>query len=87
MGSAYIPYKRLLSRMAISGHNSSSIGKLLGISYSTMRNKMKGQAPFTLEEALRVRQILAPEEKLEDLFEKTAQNEKKASRARVTVSA
>ena len=81
MSPIYIPYRLLLARMSLSGLRSSDVAERLGISFSTMRNKIKGVAPFTLEEAIRIRQILETDERLEVLFEKTAQGERRSSRA------
>lgn len=48
------------------------IAHKLGISYNTFLLKLKGNYPFTLDEALRVKEVLQTELSVEELFSKAA---------------
>lgn len=55
----------------------SFLSKKLNISIKSLFNKMHGATEFTLSEVLKIKQIVAPNKTLEDLFE--CEEEKKIS--------
>jgi hypothetical protein len=80
MGSVYIPFKRLQAYMSVAGLSSGGMAEELGISYSTMRNKLKGESQFTLSEIKSIRRILKTKEDIDILFEKTEEADRRHPR-------
>ena len=48
-----------------------SAAALLGVSYNTFTSKMRCEHSFTLDEAFKLQALLAPDDTLDFLFEKT----------------
>ncbi|UZT07880.1 MULTISPECIES: helix-turn-helix domain-containing protein [Clostridium] len=53
----------------------SFLSKKLNISVKSLFNKMHGTTEFTLSEVLKIKQIVAPNKKLEDLFKTVDEKE------------
>ena len=68
--SKKIVYRKLAARMTLLALKKTEVAKMLGISYSSLRNKLCGVSDFTLPEALRLKQLLCVTGSLEELFEK-----------------
>lgn len=65
-----IRYRRVHARMTLLGLCMAETARMLGMSDSAFRKKMRGEAPFLLEEALRLHRILSMPESLEVAFER-----------------
>ncbi len=70
MKKSKIIYRKLAARMALMDLKKTEVAKLLGISYSSLHNKLCGVTEFTLTEALRIRELLCLSSPLEEAFEK-----------------
>lgn len=79
-----IPYRKLLSRMALMGIRRKEVATLLGVHYSTLMHKLRGETAFTLEEALILRKALGFTCAVEDVFEKATPEEALAKETEVT---
>lgn len=63
-------YSNLRAELARKGLTTSDIADILGISKKSARNKLYGRSSFTIEEAFKLRDVVAPEMTLDKLFEK-----------------
>lgn len=63
-------YSNLRAELARKGLTTSDIADILGISKKSARNKLYGRSSFTIEEAFKLRDVIAPEMTLDKLFEK-----------------
>lgn len=63
-----IDYPELAKRMAAYGVNSVALARVMDVAPCTVRRKLAGHSPFTLEECIRVRGALAPALTVEELF-------------------
>ena len=70
MKSSRIIYRKLAARMALLDLKKTEMAQLLGMSYSSLHNKMCGVTEFTLDEALQIRRLLCLSCPLEEAFEK-----------------
>lgn len=70
MKKSKIIYRKLAARMALMDLKKTEVARLLGISYSSLHNKLCGVTEFTLSEALRIRELLCLSAPLEEAFEK-----------------
>lgn len=70
MNNNCVIYRKLAARMALMDVKKTELASMLGISYSSLQNKMRGRSKFTLDEALRIRQLLCLSGPLEEVFEK-----------------
>lgn len=61
-------YKNLKAEMAKKDINIEKLSNSLGISYETMRLKLKGDSVITLLEAKQIKEIIGSEMNLEILF-------------------
>lgn len=68
-GANIIMYKCIETKLALSGMSKKQLAKELGIGYNTLRQKLSGSSPVTLEEAFRLKEILNAQESIEVLFE------------------
>ena len=55
--------------MLLSGCGRKTLAQALGIHYNTLCRKMRGEIPFTLDEALAARRFLNTAVPLEELFQ------------------
>ena len=65
-------YKRVEAQLILSGLTRKDLAKELGISYNTLLLKLRRVAPFTLDEAFKVKQVTHATENIDVLFERTA---------------
>ena len=63
-----IVYRRVRALMFMRDITIAEFAEKLGISKSALFNKLHGEAPFTLEEALKIKAILGTDEPIERLF-------------------
>lgn len=61
-------YLQVMVQMYLRGWNSQELAEKAGMTYSSMRRKLRGIAPFRLEEARRIQQALGCDMSLDDLF-------------------
>jgi len=64
-------YKNLEAELARKGLKKMTLAKIMKISPSTLSQKLKGRAAFTLGEAFEIKKILEVDMIVEDLFIKT----------------
>ena len=64
-----IVYRKLVARIALLGLTRREVADQLGVSYGTLHNKLCAVTPFTLDEAIRLKQMLAIPGPLEDAFQ------------------
>ena len=64
-------YRELLGEMIKKGITRKEVAKLLGITPKTFFNKMNGRTEFTWTEVKAIRQMVAPEKTLDDLFKES----------------
>ena len=65
-----IVYRKLIARIALLGLTRREVARQLGISYSTLHNKLCAITPFTLDEAIQLKRMLALPGALEDSFQR-----------------
>ena len=70
MKNSKIIYRKLAARMALMDLRKTEVARMLGISYSSLQNKLCGVTEFTLSEALFLRQLLWMTAPIEEAFEK-----------------
>ncbi len=63
-------YAQVMVQMFMRGWNMRQLAEETDISYVSLRRKLRGESPFTLEEAFAVRDALEVELPLDALFEK-----------------
>ena len=63
-------YAQVMVQMFMRGWNMRQLAEETDISYVSLRRKLRGESPFTLEEAFAVRDALQVELSLDALFEK-----------------
>lgn len=63
-------YRKLLARMALMDISKTEVAQRIGVSYTTLYNKLCGVTDFTLSEALLIKNLLSCEEALEDIFQR-----------------
>lgn len=61
-------YLQVLVQMYIRGWDSLELSRQTGIAYTSMRRKLRGQSPISLEEARRIQSALNCGMSLDDLF-------------------
>jgi|GEM_PF-516346 len=62
-------YYRIVRRIALLGLTRRQVADRLGVSYGTLHNKLYAITPFTLDEAIQLKQMLAIPSTLEEAFE------------------
>lgn len=60
----------LIGEMAKRKITKEDLSKLLNIHWNSVANKINGLSPFTVEEAMKIRNTYFPEWKIEELFKK-----------------
>lgn len=65
-----IVYRKLVARIALLGLTRREVADQLGVSYGTLHNKLCAITPFTLNEAIQIKAMLAMPGTLEDAFER-----------------
>ena len=68
MKGGKIIYRKIVARMALMNLSKAELAGRVGISYSTLQNKLCGVSDFTLSEALHIKQLLNFPDTLEDIF-------------------
>ena len=68
MFDEYIVFPKLNAYISVRGYRIQDLAKQLRISRTCLYNKMHGLAPFTLDEAILLKQILSANIPLEILF-------------------
>lgn len=63
-------YAQVMVQMFMKGWNMRQLAEETDISYVSLRRKLRGESPFLLEEAMKVRSALAVQMPLDTLFEK-----------------
>lgn len=63
-------YARLMVEMYLSGMDTKTLAEKSHVNYASLRRKMRGIAPFRLDEATRIRNALECSLPLEKLFER-----------------
>lgn len=70
MKNSKIIYRKLAARIALMDLRKTEVARMLGISYSSLHNKLCGVTEFTLSEVLRLKRLLCITGSIEDTFEK-----------------
>lgn len=65
-----IIYRKIVARAALLGITRREVADRLGVSYGTLHNKLCGITPFTLNEAIELKNMLAMPGTVEDAFER-----------------
>ena len=65
-----VVYRKVLARMALMDISKTEVAQRMGVSYSTLHNKLCGVTDFTLSEARLVKELLGSQEPLEDIFQR-----------------
>ena len=68
MKGGKIIYRKIVARMALMNLSKAELASRVGISYSTLQNKLCGVSDFTLSEALHIKQLLNFPDAVEDIF-------------------
>lgn len=68
-------FRNLEAEMTRKGISRQDLAELIGVSYNTARNKIKGNNRFFFDEAYKIKEELFPEYSLEYLFESYETNE------------
>lgn len=63
-------YRIIEAHLVLSGTTKREIAESLGVSYNTLLLKLKGSTSFTLDEAVRLRDLLQIPESVEAIFER-----------------
>lgn len=66
-------YRELLGELIKKGLTKKDLAIKMGISEKTLHNKLNKRSDFTLSEVIKIRDIVAPQESLEKLFNDTSQ--------------
>lgn len=61
-------HKKLKAEIILKGYKKEEIAKALGITYGTFLVKLRGKYKFTLDEAIRLKELLESELPIEELF-------------------
>lgn len=64
-------YARLMVQMYLAGMDNRELAEKTGMTYSSLRRKMRGETRINLEEAARIREALGCDLALDKLFERT----------------
>lgn len=65
-----IVYRKVVARIALLGLTRREVADKLGVSYGTLHNKLCAITPFTLNEAIEIKSLLAMPGSLEEAFER-----------------
>ncbi len=65
-------YNILIAQMSISGIDRSALAEAVGMHYNTLCRKMRGENEFTVDEAIRIKEVLGFSSSLEELFKREA---------------
>ena len=72
-------YSNLKMVMAQHGYTQRQIAEKIGIHENSIRNKISGTSPFTVEEAFKIKELFFPNYEFSFLFTKFQSNGKRAS--------
>ena len=61
-------YKRIEAELVLKGISKKDLSKILNMHYNTLLLKFAGSSKFTLDEALKIKQVLGVNVSVEDLF-------------------
>lgn len=61
-------YRLIEAHLVLAGVTKRELSEALGISYNTLLLKLKGATCFTLDEAVRLRELLGINESIEEMF-------------------
>ena len=64
----HMTYQMLRAQMALRGHSMVTLSRAVGMKYNTFLRKMRCDSPFSLPEAMKIRQELKFDGALETLF-------------------
>ena len=62
-------YRRVEAQMILSGFSKKTLAEKIGMRYNTLFLKMNGTSKFTLDEALKIREVINATESVEVLFD------------------
>ena len=65
-----IVYRKVAARMTLMDLKQTEVARMLGISYSSLHNKLCGVSDFSFAEVLRLKQILCITGPVEEAFER-----------------
>ena len=65
-------YSNLIGEIAKAHINYVDVAKALNITRDTLRYKLSGKRPFTIDEAYKIRDLFFPNKSIEQLFEREA---------------
>ena len=63
-------YNILIAQMSISGINRTRLAEAVGMHYNTLCRKMRGENDFTVDEAIRIKEVLGFTASVEELFKR-----------------
>ena len=64
-------YRNLEAEIARAGMNNTELAKAIGVNVGSMSLKLNGHRPFSLKQAIAIKQTLKTELPIEELFEYT----------------
>lgn len=67
-------YARLMVEMYLAGMDNKTLAEKSMVNYASLRRKMRGETPFRLDEAARIRDALGCGLSLEKLFERVEES-------------
>lgn len=70
MKTDFVVYRKISARIALLGLTQRDVAEMMGLSYGTLHNKLCKLTPFTLDEAIQLKQLLGISGSLEDAFER-----------------
>ena len=65
-------YKRVEAGMVLTGVDKKELARVIGVSYNTLLQKLRGDSDFTLNEALKIKEAINSSDPIELLFERSA---------------
>ncbi len=64
-------YKQIEAGLILSGISKKELAQKLGIAYNTLLIKLKGESPFTLDEAFKIRDCLNKSMPIDEMFKRS----------------
>ena len=65
-----VVFRNVLALMLLVGMTRKEFADVLGISVGTLHNKLNGVTPFTLDEAIKIKQVLKSSKPIEEIFKR-----------------
>lgn len=65
-------FRRIEAQLAYIGITKKELAQDVGIGYNTLLQKLSGASPFSLDEALKIKEAIKSNESIETLFERVA---------------